>query len=612
MAAENKDTGLTWLEDAAPEPGRRRSREPRRELLIGLLLLLGILGWTVGDAWRTQHLLANYQVGVRAAAQHDWEGAHAAYLAAEDYRDAAQRAAEAATNISRRDAFYTAGAREAARADWLAALRDLREVETIQPGFRASARLRADAEQQVYTAALGDSIVQRPAADPPGLYLYRMGRWTWLKDSDVTSTVRGSGSGCYAVYDVPPSAAAQTGGVDSSAAGDGGAPGRRLMVARQEGTTLRFQPLLLAPEDFNSFSCGDQGVVGVRYGETAVLANDPRLALVANSFSDAVLHFQPYAGVVTATIHLPGPAWTVLDRSRADDVLVLGDYTGNNRDSPHTDLYLADLAGTRRLIAARAAVVQRAVLSPDQRFVLADELSGSLGGARYEHRLVLLTVDGTRPPVILRRTTEDVAPATGWFWAWFIRSGVYAGQALIGGPPLWDRTLGLLDPNHPDPVRSVATLETNEQLALLDPLAAGLLLGWRTVSPTATMRFAYLDGTGQMRPLDLRLALSEGPWQATQVGDNLIYVGSPDDTMAGQALHACICRLSLVGSGAPVPLYEYSLLQGDQDGPAVSWTLGPGALAVVNKGELRALSYDGQVDLMLERDVGLVYSPAYP
>src|SRR5689334_1248032 len=99
MVAEDKDTELTWLEDAAPEARPRRSYEPRRELLIGLLLLLGILGWTVGDAWRTQHLLASYQAGVRAAAQHDWDGAHAAYLAAEDYRDAAQRAAEAATNI---------------------------------------------------------------------------------------------------------------------------------------------------------------------------------------------------------------------------------------------------------------------------------------------------------------------------------------------------------------------------------------------------------------------------------------------------------------------------------------------------------------------------------
>ncbi len=613
MAAQDNDTDITWLDDTPPEARPPRPREPRRELLLSLLLLLSILGWTAWDTWRTQHLLASYQVGARAAAQYDWDGARAAYLAAEDYRDAQARAAAATTQITRRDTLYTASAQEAGGAEWIAALRDLRGVEAIQPGFRDSARLRTEAEQQVYTAALGGSIALRPAARPPGLYIYRAGRWVWLKDSDAASTVRGSGSGCYAVYDVPaPAAAPQPSVVDPSARGIGGVPGRRLLVARQQGATMRFQPLILPPQDFGTFTCGDQGVVALRYQGGPDRSNDPRLRLVANVYDDPDVQFQPYDRAITMTFLLPGTAWAVLDHSRADDVLVLGDYTRTTGSAPRTDVYLANVAGTRRLLAARDAVVQRAVLSPDGRFVLLDELGGSAGGAGYEHRLVLLTVDGTRSPVILRRSDEEIAPSSGWFWTWFISSGVYAGQALIGGPSLWDNTIELLDPTHPDQIRQVARLEANEQFMMLQPLASGLLLGWRAVTPTGEMRFAYFDRNGQTRPLDLRLPPFEAPWAVTQAGDSLVYVGAIGVELNGQRLHMGIQRLPLAGAGPPATLYEYRLLQNDPDGPAISWTLGPGALGVVHDGELHALSYDGPVDLVLERGIERIYSLPTP
>src|SRR4051794_19404528 len=91
------------LDRELAEPARRWQR---RELALGLLLLLLVSAWGGWNWWDGQQKLSGYQAAQRAAAAHDWEQAQASFAAAGDYSDARVRAAEAGRNIAERDRQY--------------------------------------------------------------------------------------------------------------------------------------------------------------------------------------------------------------------------------------------------------------------------------------------------------------------------------------------------------------------------------------------------------------------------------------------------------------------------------------------------------------------------
>src|SRR5689334_1843688 len=94
------------VEDLDPEPPARARHSQRRELVIGLLLVLGLAGLGGWQWWQQQSKLAAYQSGGRAAAAQDWDAAYAAYTAAGDYSDAPARAAAAGRTIAERSTQY--------------------------------------------------------------------------------------------------------------------------------------------------------------------------------------------------------------------------------------------------------------------------------------------------------------------------------------------------------------------------------------------------------------------------------------------------------------------------------------------------------------------------
>src|SRR4051812_49705446 len=95
------------------EPRRERRPLLRRDVLLGLLLLLAVIGWGGWDWWQQEGRFASYRAGLRYVQQHDWEAARAAFLTAAGYRDAAQQATIAAQRIAERDARYAAASRSA-------------------------------------------------------------------------------------------------------------------------------------------------------------------------------------------------------------------------------------------------------------------------------------------------------------------------------------------------------------------------------------------------------------------------------------------------------------------------------------------------------------------
>src|SRR5207302_1713359 len=90
---------LSIIEDLDPEPVATGgpARWPHiLEVTLGLLLLAGVIAWSGFTWWRDETNRSNYQQAQKAAALHQWDVALARYSAAEGYKDAGARAAEAA------------------------------------------------------------------------------------------------------------------------------------------------------------------------------------------------------------------------------------------------------------------------------------------------------------------------------------------------------------------------------------------------------------------------------------------------------------------------------------------------------------------------------------
>ena len=66
-----------------PEPGPLGARPPW-ELLLGLVLVLGVLGFASVDWWRTEQAAQAYQQGQAAVTVRHWDAARQDFAAAGD------------------------------------------------------------------------------------------------------------------------------------------------------------------------------------------------------------------------------------------------------------------------------------------------------------------------------------------------------------------------------------------------------------------------------------------------------------------------------------------------------------------------------------------------
>src|SRR6266496_6022345 len=95
MASPDYDSPISVIEDLDPDPPVNGSRLRRRELILGLLLMLGVLAWSGAQWWNQQEMQSEYMAGQLAASAHDWDNALTHYTAAGGYRDSHDRANEA-------------------------------------------------------------------------------------------------------------------------------------------------------------------------------------------------------------------------------------------------------------------------------------------------------------------------------------------------------------------------------------------------------------------------------------------------------------------------------------------------------------------------------------
>src|SRR3954453_17273064 len=103
------DDEISVIEDLAPEPPRDQ-RAGRRwhifELVVGLLLVAVVVGWSGYTWWRDETNRGIYAQAQKAAAQRDWDLALARYSEVKGYKDAEARATEATAKVLARDAQY--------------------------------------------------------------------------------------------------------------------------------------------------------------------------------------------------------------------------------------------------------------------------------------------------------------------------------------------------------------------------------------------------------------------------------------------------------------------------------------------------------------------------
>ncbi|MGA7731781.1 MAG: hypothetical protein WCD37_10990 [Chloroflexia bacterium] len=500
------DSVISVVEELDAEPERMgRSgagagwwHSPRtRELVLGLLLLLGVLGWVGFSWWRDESNMSHYAQGQHEAVRWHWDEALAHYSAAQGYKDADVRATEALSQIEARDRQYEAAIAHRQTGPAAQALLAARMVQAIQPGYKDVDTIALQAEDQVYTDALSGTVVMRTTAYPPGLYYRGPDGWEYLRDSDQWSSVLSipfsAASDKHVVYDVPGPDWIPPGPIIRSPFGPYGYPisqgspdkvGRRLVMAALSGGItsfvldgVEFVDLQLNPVDYNFYICGDAGVWGIRY--------DPRVSekVIArgrfDGFTPTYEKIAPQAGGMSGTVArvvMPGTDGVVADfghegggvgTGNGGDKILLAAHGPGADNQAGTHLYFADADGSGpSLVFSTTDTLISALLSPNDRHALvvaSQEIESPTGKALVV--AILLTLDGTAPPKLLQKISVDddtnspgISPVLAGrltITGVFLESDAFKNKLLLG----WSRgelalgvRLRLLDVSNPDRV----------------------------------------------------------------------------------------------------------------------------------------------------------------
>jgi hypothetical protein len=471
---------ISVMEDLDPEsasgPGSAR-RWHLFELVMGLVLLAAVVGWSGFTWWRDETNRLDYEQAQKAASQHEWDVAQARYAAAGGYKDSAARAALASGKLRERDAQYKLASQFQKSGLPARAYQAARVVQTIQPGYKNIDSIAAQLEQRVYNDALGGAIVMRKGAGPSGLYYRGTNGWIWLRDSDGWSMVVGASCGDRVIYDVPgpgwdPNLAPTP--MPNGYQMPEGSPtmkGRRLMSVRlaaapagsQSATRAapQFDSLSLNPADYNQYICGDAGVWGARYNRFAKEIDIPKSSLGSQTYT-----YEAFGSALTSTVAFAGGQGTVVDLGKRGHRVLLAGYGQPQDNSAVQQLYVASPDGSNpRVVYSTTGVIIDAALSPDERRVLVISAQPS-GQAATQLTADLIDEESALPRKTVARAIIDMPfgpdvgrSLLGWLEVSgvFLQRGVFQGKLLVTWPNGNKVSLVLLDPAQPE----VPLLATN-------------------------------------------------------------------------------------------------------------------------------------------------------
>jgi hypothetical protein len=612
------------IEDLDPEPVGPGRRLRRREVALGMLLLVGVLLFAGWDWQRQEGQATAYRAGEQAALAREWDAAEAAFRSVGTYRDAAQRAAQAAATQAERDRRYAAAQSALGAGDYLGALAAVEAVAQVQPGYRDTAALAEQARAPLLRAVLSGTVAQRPAAQPPGLYRYGAAGWEWLAGSDAASQVQATGAPGYVLYDGP--------NPDLPRAG-----ARVLVRADLQRDPAETATFTLNPADFSGYRVGADGVWGIRDSHLRA----PALASV-QGYGNLDLTYQATADPRFQALILPGPDWLVLDLAPDGRHYLLADLSrATGGDAPTSLLYLAGGASRPQALYAVPGLLRRAQFSPDGRWVLLVSTQAQAGGSGDVQTVQLLdrvqlagraVLDPAAVHTLLRQAGGTAGePSVG---ATFLADGPRAGQIVLMRGTAEGRQISLADPATPGAAPIPLWTQPGPGGAPLWVRPGGnggLVFGWHGVADYGPDG-AFIYVNAHNRAVTLRPQLpGQTLGTAWLVGDYLVYETSgwpgidsatfrsvyslPLGGLVGERPIQRHFGSALPRGGAipdPTPLYTGGLAALARYGTGEPVALGTPWLGTIPGGTLRLRSVDGTQGVPLADGIVGLYPVAAP
>ncbi|MEO5952205.1 MAG: hypothetical protein ABIQ44_07050, partial [Chloroflexia bacterium] len=452
---------ISEIEDLDPEPVRERGIGSRRDLLIGIPLILVVIVFVALSYWRQEYQAGQYHVGQDAMGRSDWETAIRFFAEASGYSDSDMQAKGAQAQIEERDRLYKSAGDFGAKGDWLYALKDIRAAEKIQPGYADLSALEGAAIENVYTDALAGAIVVRDKADPPGLYLRSDDNWVWLDGSDKRSAPLARDGQGHIVYDVP-SKVIQTrpppmpGSLYNS--GDLFI-GRKLVWAQELNGAIKFHELELDASHFVPFISGADGLWLVH--PVDFIPNDHHSEpIIRDPFHVTEMAYQPYTGGAASTVQIPpsteiSDGETIVSIDPGSNKYLLAEWKGADSVGVTTgttvDLYLCAMGETTRqlIYTHTSGGLQSAQLSPSGRFVVVHTYTRLESGNFEEQSTVLVDLqDSNRTATLVTLTvprSASSAPLAVMASA-FVRQGALKESLVLSMHLPATTHIQLLDP----------------------------------------------------------------------------------------------------------------------------------------------------------------------
>jgi hypothetical protein len=641
----HSDEPISVIEDLDPEPSSRRGGRQVWEVVLGLLLLAGVLGY-VGWQWvRQDAQQRTYDAASDAATRHDWDQAHALFAAASGYLDADRQATAAATTMAKRDDLYKLALDNENAGNWVAGLKTIRQVEDIQPGYKDSAQIERLVTGKVYQEALSGTVALRPDATPPGLYYYSPGGWAWLPNSDLYSRVQGSGSGDWLVYDVPGAGwtprpgATQPGPVTGSPQ----LQDRRLMAVQPSDLPRATAiSIPIDPSRYSLFQWGKEGLWMTSYDPQPTQYPPPgpiRLPLFGSE--QTTVTYQSFTNAITSTTHVESAKdkAIIMSLDPNSNRYLLATWSGEDSNggvisSTATTLYLVRPGSDRQLLySITGGSFTSAQFSPDGLHALLSTYT-PLDAENEKQDYLLLSLNGKAAPQEIAETTahinnESPDHADGRLTASFIDGGSYSGDVIVAEYDQGHNYLRLIDTQWGTAAAPLIVMEVPNNKRLYWSIFEGH--GGEAVLVATQQPFMESLRQSQpfIQPMPITfvvLAPDEGLKVTSLVIDWDPYrTGLEFATIAGNefvfSTFTC-CSLQNSRSVFAFPATRFGV-QGERPPPMYSQTgtassdsllsdgsqsFGPSLFAYISAGALHARFYDGSLDVLLEQDVTYLYT----
>ena len=619
------DEPISIVEELDPEPEPTGRWLHLREVLLGFLLLVGVLSWSGWEWWHQDQQQTNYRIAQQAADNQEWDRAFEYFSRVKGFKDADVRASDMKKLVTERDTQYEIASSSAERGDWATTLQAAEAVSRVQRDYRDTSQLEAQASWEVYRGALQGAVASRTQGRKPALYYRSMNGWESLPRSDrssqVVRTLDASGA---ILYDVPGenwdqvklTPTATPAPANFRVPGNPGLRGRALRVVRHDGAVLQDLGVSFNPSEHNFYWVGENGMWAFRLGDR--IGRRPRIMM---GFGAIEVTYQAFSSSKTVKVDVQ-PGWTAMDFAPDGEHILLVDEGREADPQQPLNIYLADGAGgNRKLLYSHDGSIQGIQFSPDSKYALLTAYTYK-GGGTTVYQVVLIDLQKGTPQTLIERTlrlyqqrTNYLMPVAGGF----LREGRFKGYALVTDETGNPERIYLFAPGRPAPLLnmqvdsappgSVWTTQNGDNTLLMWQEEAGTFGGG---GPLFTLEMGSdWSITKSTLPVDGKGFLAFGG-----IRDSWFLFGSREYGGGGNRpdLYSIFSvPLAEINKRQQMPEPLYSAGLPDVSGFAFARAIYPGRtmLSYVDNGELHARTYDGKIDLTLEKGVRHLYDPLF-